>query len=147
MSRIVPQEEGRELRTRTCPICGVEFTPGSEKWAYKRSRHGRELWFCRYNHMRDYDRMLEVERQKRLEGRLSTGGMNNYARVWKQTPESCRKRIRECREVLAQKQAEYETTRDKARRKVLGGLIKLWKDKIQEAEERFQELMEEEKGK
>lgn len=144
MARIESQEDGRELSPKRCPICGEWFTPRSADWVYKRSRRGKELWFCRYNHMREYDHMLEVERQKALEDQRAEGGMNNYARVWKQTPGGCRKRARECREALAQKQAEYDATLDKRRRKVLAGLITIWKDKIREAEERYAELTREE---
>lgn len=47
-----------------CPICGKRFYSGMY-WGYKRSYEGRKYFFCRYNHIREWDK--KVERYRALE--------------------------------------------------------------------------------
>lgn len=46
------------LWTKKCIVCGKEFIPpNADQWAYKDGKH----WFCRYNHMREWQKENEID--------------------------------------------------------------------------------------
>ena len=52
---------------RKCAVCGKEiiYTTASD-WTYKHEdKHGRMKWFCRYNHMREWEKKNENNISKR----------------------------------------------------------------------------------
>ena len=54
---------------RTCAICGKRFPVWSDGYVYKRrSGHGkaqRRLYFCGWNHMRQWEKENEAEKKRR----------------------------------------------------------------------------------
>lgn len=125
----------------TCKICGAKFAtmPG---YAWRRDYNGHPVWFCRYNHMRDFDRLIEAEKKKRREEAAENYKPRQYSRVWKQTKRGCSQRLRDCRERLDEYQAEFDATVDAYRRNNLSKMISAWKLKVQEAEDAMKSFEE-----
>lgn len=118
----------------TCRICGAKFAtmPG---YAWRRDYNGHPVWFCRYNHMRDFDRLMEAEKKKRREEAANNLRPRQYARVWKQTKRGCSQRLMNCLKRLDEYQAEFDVTTDNYRRKNLQKMISAWKLSVKEAED------------
>lgn len=125
----------------TCKVCGTKFAtmPG---YAWRRDYNGHPVWFCRYNHMRDFDRLMEAEKKKRREEAAANYKPRQYARVWKKTKRGCSQRLRECLERLDWYQAEYDVTADAYRRNNLNKMISAWKLKAKEAEDALKSFEE-----
>lgn len=52
--------------SRTCYLCGKTiWIPCLTDYLYKRKRGSNYIYFCRYNHMREYDRKREEKEVKR----------------------------------------------------------------------------------
>lgn len=117
-----------------CRVCGKVFVtmPG---YAWRFDVKGHPAWFCRYNHMREYERMLEAERQKKREEAAENYKPRQYSRVWKQTKRGCSQRLMNCLERLDEYQAEFDVTTDNYRRKNLQKMISAWKLSVKEAED------------
>lgn len=113
----------------TCPICGKQFTIGCSMdeygWRYK----GR--LFCRYNHMREYEKKNSKPKVERVTWQLKSGEVHDEK--W------LHRRITYCHRKIDEYNERLETMEGRQRANALTQLHR-WKDRLIEAQDHLKAL-------
>ena len=115
--------------THTCPVCGTKFQIGCALSEYCYQYKVRV--FCRYNHMREYEKKHSKPSVERVAWQLKNG--DTHDQKW------LRRRITYCHQKIDEYNERLETMEGRQRSNALTQLHR-WKDRLIEAQDHLKAL-------
>ena len=110
-----------------CAVCGQAFYRTMEH-VYKHNRRGKELFECSWTCFREMERRIEREGGKH--SRVVFADYSGDEEVKKEAVS----RVEFCRAKIAHYRQIYETTKEKSAKGNAKSLLKVWQEKLKDAE-------------